>query len=735
MTEPSVPAASPREPEGRFGTFDGVFTPTLLTILGVILFLREGWVVGQVGLLGAFSVILLASAITIATALSLASVATNVRLGPGGPYAIIRRSLGLELGGSVGIPLYLSQACAVAMYVFGFREGWRWIFPEHPALVVDLITFGVILLIAFASATLALRLQFVVMALIVGSLVSALAGAAVRPLEGEIEWWRRASDPLGGTLYWTVFAVFFPAVTGVTAGANMSGELRRPSQAIPLGTLSAVGLATLVYLGVAVWLAIAAPPEELRENYTVLIDRAAWGPLVLAGLLGATFSSALSSLVGAPRILAALADHEVVPFHRRLRGRKGAEPRAALGFTALVVVACLMLRDLNAIAPLITMFFLITYAMINVVVLLEQRLAVVSFRPRFRLPLAVPLFGAVGAVFVMFVVNATFSLVSIALVGLVFGVLSRRHIPPRGGDVRSGLFLTLAEWAARRTRRLPGGQARAWKANLLLPVTNVEVSREQGDLVVDLTVPHGSVSLLGVGGASERASLHERLEAFAGELEAEGAATSVSVLEAGSTPEAIGRAIVHAMQTLESAVMHPNVLFVHSDGSLDPAFAAPLAHARELGLGAVVAVPEPGASTPPRRVRVYVRPQPGLWSVVAVSRHINLHLKVLLAYLLTRRWKGASLELVCAIEDPSWEKAARAYLEELVELTRLPRATTRTVHVGPFEEALDLQAPDDLALIGLSEEVPDAQLVARLRARARGTCLFVRDSGLEDALA
>ena len=127
----------------RFGTFTGVFTPTLLTILGVIMYIRVGWVVGTAGLLGAGAIMGLAILITTCTGLSLPSIATNTRIGDGGPYAIIAKSLGLEVGGAVGIPLYLTRPLGVAMYIFGFREGWLWLFPDHPPLLIDLLLLAV----------------------------------------------------------------------------------------------------------------------------------------------------------------------------------------------------------------------------------------------------------------------------------------------------------------------------------------------------------------------------------------------------------------------------------------------------------------------------------------------------------------------------------------------------------------------------------------------------------------
>ncbi len=308
VSEHSNPAPQPV----RFGTFTGVFTPTLLTILGVIMYVRLGWVVGNAGVLGALLVLALGLAITACTGLSLSSIATNTRIGVGGPYAIVSRSLGLEVAGSIGIPLYLTRPLGIAMYIFGFREGWQWVFPSHPAILVDLALFALLFGIAYRSADLAFRVQYVIMAVIAGSLVSIFAGAPTyAPVsEGVPLWGSFPGFPergLEGTDFWGVFAVFFPATTGILAGANMSGDLKDPRRAIPVGTLAAIAVSSLIYLAVAWWVSRAGTPDELVNNYNVIIDRAAFPPLVLAGLLGATFSSALAGLVGGPRILLAMA--------------------------------------------------------------------------------------------------------------------------------------------------------------------------------------------------------------------------------------------------------------------------------------------------------------------------------------------------------------------------------------------------------------------------------------------
>ena len=117
--------------KGRFGTFAGVFTPDVLTILGVIMYLRLGWVVGNAGMLGAIVIILLAKSITLCTGLAMSSMTTNIKIGAGGAYSIISKSLGLEAGGSIGIPFYISQTLAAALYIVGFTEGWLLLFPSH----------------------------------------------------------------------------------------------------------------------------------------------------------------------------------------------------------------------------------------------------------------------------------------------------------------------------------------------------------------------------------------------------------------------------------------------------------------------------------------------------------------------------------------------------------------------------------------------------------------------------
>ena len=486
----------------KFGTIQGVFVPTSLTILGVIMYLRQGWVVGNAGVVGAVLIILLASGITLMTSLSMSSITTNIRIKAGGAFSIISQSLGLEAGGAIGIPLYLAQAFAVAMYIFGFREGWIWIFPAHSPLLVDFLTFALVFGIAYVSTDFAFKIQYFIFAIIIGSLISIIIALFNTPLNTDLQLFGSypgsPESNFSGTNFWLVFAVYFPAVTGIMAGANMSGDLENPRSSIPVGTLSAVLLCTLVYLGLVVVVAMLATPEELVNNYYILIEKAFWAPIVIAGLLGATLSSAISSLVGAPRIMYALADSKILLRNNALSSvdEKG-EPRNALYITSLLVLFSLLLRDLNAIAPLLTMFFLITYAMINFVVLVEQGLSQVSFRPTFKVPIIVPLLGAAGCLFAMFIINATVSFISVGLVFAAYILLMQKKFTTSEGDARSGLFNAVAEWSAKIVNKLPDAKERSWQPNTIVPAHRVADVVRSYKILFSLAQPKGSIKIIG----------------------------------------------------------------------------------------------------------------------------------------------------------------------------------------------------------------------------------------------
>lgn len=715
-----------------FGTFGGVFLPTLLTILGVIMYLREGWVVGNAGLLGAWVIILLAFAITGFTGFSLASITTNIRIGAGGAFNIISQSLGLEVGGSIGIPLYLAQALAVSMYIFGFRAGWQWIFPDHPALLIDLVTFGILFAIAFVSAGLAFRIQYLILAVIILSLISIAVAAFQGSMQYPVQWLGdfpgSTANNFAGIGFWAVFAVFFPASTGIMAGANMSGELKNPRKSIPIGTLSAIGLSLVIYLALAYWLARSATVDELTGNYTVMIDKAAWGPPVLAGLLGATFSSALSSLVGAPRILQALGQHRVVPASDWLTKKTArGEPRNALLLTGAIVLGALMLRNLNAVAPLITLFFLITYAMINVVVSLEQSMKLVSFRPLFRVPRLVSALGAFGCAFAMIVVNPTFSIIAIAVVLVIHAVLIRRHLEAPFGDVRSGLFVAVAEWAAKKVGDLSAARERTWKANLLLPVEEIKQVRRDFGLIRDISYPKGFLKVIGLTGRVKEEKLTEELPALIEKFQDEKIFASWTVISAAT----FGDNLQAGIETFGGTFFRPNLLFVTLPESPERQgeLVEIIETARQNQIGVLLfADPERRGLDPCRRINVWFTDRGPDWEVSMDLE--NQDLAILIGYKLMRN-REAALCFVAALKDDGQAAAAERFLDNISALARIPEADIAIQPGGP-ERSLEVD-PGDFNIMPMAEK-PDFDDLRRICEQLGTACLFTLDSGEEGAL-
>ena len=431
----TVPASS-----SGLGTFGGVFTPSILTILGVIMYLRLGWVVGNVGLWGTLIIVTLSTAITLLTALSICAIATDRVVRVGGAYYMISRSLGIETGGAVGIPLYFAQALSVALYTIGFAESVVSTFGHLNQLYVALIVTVAVAILAITSAQLAIKAQYFIMVAIVLSLISLIFGKSLEPTE--IEMWGAAS----GESFWTVFAVFFPAVTGIMAGVNMSGDLRDPIRSIPVGTLAAVGVGYLVYMSLPILLANRADAVTLIENPLIMQQMAFWGPAILMGVWGATLSSAIGSLLGAPRVAQALARDRVLPSWLSWLGRGSGEddePRLGTILTLGVVIAAVCIGELDLIAPILSMFFLTTYLVLNIAAGIEGFLKSPSFRPAFRVHWSLSLLGALGCLAVMFLINALATIVAAIIVLIIYFWLQRRQMQTNWGDARRGIWMTL----------------------------------------------------------------------------------------------------------------------------------------------------------------------------------------------------------------------------------------------------------------------------------------------------
>ncbi len=454
--------AAPAERQG-LGTFGGVFTPSILTILGVIMYLRFGWVVGNAGLRNTLIIVTIATAITLLTGLSIAQISTDQAVRTGGAYYMVSRSLGTEIGGAIGVPLYLAQALSVALYTLGFAESVNAVAPDLPIRPLAIGTTVAVTALALLSARTAIRAQYVIMAAIAVSLVSFFIGSgSPDPVEA-------VPDGFVPEEFWTVFAVFFPAVTGIMAGVNMSGDLKNPRRSIPRGTLAAIAVSYVVYMAIPVVLDQRATIEELVDDPLVMRQLSFWGPAILIGVWGATLSSALGSILGAPRILQALARDDILPKPLRILGRGSGsndEPRVGTYFSLVLALVTVSIGDLNVVAPILTMFFLATYTVVNFVSAGERFLQNPSFRPTFRVHWSLSLLGAIGCAAVMFLINAPATIVAAAIVVAIWTLLRRRNSRARWGDIRQGMWVSIVRWAAGHVR--PSTHAKSWRPNILV---------------------------------------------------------------------------------------------------------------------------------------------------------------------------------------------------------------------------------------------------------------------------
>lgn len=449
----------------KLGTFGGVFTPSLLTILGVIMYLRFGWVVGNVGLIGTLLIVTLSTTITFLTSLSISAIATNAPVKGGGAYFLISRSLGAEIGGAVGIPLYLAQAFSVSLYVIGFSESVVAIFPALDMKWVGIVTTLALGGLALFSTTATIKSQFFIMGLIALSLLSLIFGSPMEDSNVEL-WGVPAAQSVD---FWQVFAIFFPAVTGIMAGVNMSGDLKNPSKSIPKGTFMAIGVGYLIYMVLPVILASRADASTLIDNPLIMQDIAIWGGAIVLGIWGATLSSATGSLLGAPRVLQALANDKILPKWARVFSKVGGKekiPRAATLFTIAITLLTVYFGNLNLIAPVLTMFFLTTYAVLNITAATERFLGSASFRPKFKVHWVFSLLGALGCAGVMFLINALATLMAFLVIGVIFVWLERRKIEATWGGLGRGVFSSIIRYALFRLEK--ESNAKSWRPNILV---------------------------------------------------------------------------------------------------------------------------------------------------------------------------------------------------------------------------------------------------------------------------
>ena len=697
----------------QFGTFQGVFTPSILTILGVIMFLRFGWVLGNVGLPATLLIVTLASSITLLTGLSLSATATNMHVGRGGAYYVISRSLGLEVGAAIGLPLFFAQALGIAFYISGFAEAvvaavdvspWLAHLPPLPIelteeRLVAVVTLLGLTLLAMISADLALKTQFLILALIGCSLISFFMGSA--PSETLLDPKTAIPARLG---FWVVFAVFFPAVTGIEAGIAMSGDLKSPSKSLPLGTLGAVLTGYAVYMAIPVMLQWQVPDHRLLlVRPLIMADIARWGALILAGVWAATLSSALGALLGAPRTLQALAGDRLLP---RFMGRgygKTNDPHLATVLSFLVALAALLVGDLNMIAPILSMFFLTSYGLINLSAGLEGLIESPSWRPAFRFPWWGSLLGALACLAVMLMIDIGATITATLVTGTIYIAMKRRELRAHWGDMRRGLLMLLVRVAIRHLRHRPPDE-RSWRPNILVFSGSPQSRWHLIELAQALARGPSYLTLATImptekWNAERVGSLKKSIGQY---LNKRGVEAMVKIYPS----EDVFAGAEALMKGYGFGPLEPNTVVIGDSQRPEnlQAFTRLILGAHRLGRNLVL-VREPEA--PPEEAVLPEKPRIDLWW--RGGKQNNIGLMITLAYLLSRseRWTESRVILKRIVEDESERAESEKYLSDFVVEQRLNMEVEVTISNGrPFFEILR-ESSEDATMVFLGMQKPE----------------------------
>jgi amino acid transporter len=426
--------------KNKFGTLP-VFLTAISTILGAIMFLRFGYAVGSVGIYGTLAIIAIGHAVTIPTAMALAEIATNQKVEGGGEYYIISRSFNLVIGAAIGIALYFSQAISVAFYVIAFAEAFNSLFTWliatyelHPTVeyllslkqTVSLpALFLLTAVVLTKGADLGVKMLYVVVATLTVSMIAFFVGS---PIDAATEQNLTSSITPETVGFFTVFAVIFPAFTGMTAGVGLSGDLKNPSKSIPLGTLAGTIVGMIIYVFIGYKLYASASPGALTNIDNLVMADIAWQGfwIIPLGLAAATISSALGSIMVAPRTLQAIARDNVMPSEAvnkwLAKGTdKGDEPFNATLVTVFIAVIFIMMGEINMVAEVISMFFMVTYGSLCLISFLQHFAADPSYRPTFKSRWYISFIGALMCFGLMFFMNTLYAVLSIGMMlGLYF---------------------------------------------------------------------------------------------------------------------------------------------------------------------------------------------------------------------------------------------------------------------------------------------------------------------------
>lgn len=426
-----------------------VFTTAISTILGAILFLRFGYSVAHTGFLGTVAIIFIGHLVTIPTAMAVAEIATNQKVEGGGAYYIISRSFGLNIGAAIGIALFFSQAVSVSFYIIAFAESLtpfaEYIHVNYPQLgfissflidkkAVGLSAMGLLSILMLSKGTnVGVKALYGIVVLIFISLIMFLLGKSYINFE-DVDFVATIEKP---DSFFHVFTIIFPAFTGIAAGLGLSGDLSNPKRSIPRGTLIATATGIFIYLLVTLKLITSVSLDDMASDQLIMSKIAIWGPIIPIGLGAAALSSALGSIMIAPRTLQALGIDDIFPSWRinswiSREKNSNKEPVNASVISIIIAFIFIYVGDIDFVAEVIAMFFMVTYGALNSISFLEHFSADPSFRPTFKSHWYISLTGALFSFWLMFQMNFLFAFLSLVFMGIIYLYISSNNTDKAG---------------------------------------------------------------------------------------------------------------------------------------------------------------------------------------------------------------------------------------------------------------------------------------------------------------
>ena len=744
-------AGSPSENVAKFSTFSGVFLPSILTIVGVIMFMRAGFVIGQAGILNALIILVIAKSITLLTSFSISAIATNIEVKGGGAYYLISRTLGPEFGGTIGLTLFFAQALSVPFYIIGFSEALTSTVSKYfPAFssYFNYITFStaaVLFLIVFKSAQWAIKVQYIVMVILLLSIIVFLGGAILKFDTAVFKENWVASYTESSINFWVIFAIYFPAATGIMAGVNMSGNLKNPTRSIPLGTFAAVGVGFLVYGAQIILCGGSIARNDLSTApYVSLLNVAAFGLwfFVTMGVFAATLSSAIGSFLGAPRILQSLAQDDILrPTKWFGKLSSGGEPRRALWLTLAITLATLYYARggsgggaLNAVAIIVTMFFLWTYGITNLAAFVESFGHNPSFRPRFKLfHWMLALLGAVGCIGTAFLIDARAAIAAIAVIAGLFFYVRKFVLQTSFGDARRGFYYSLVQTNLIKLEHAPM-HAKNWRPTIVVFTGNPDSRLTLAKYADWLGSGRGIVIIVALIVGKIEINIEQRKHMI----------TILNEFIKKNRIQAFPQVLVtpnlelgmnQILQCTSIGPLKPNLAILgwSADSSRAQYFIHHLQTAHMMDMSLIILY-DNGLPVLDRKVKKRI----DIWW----RGRENGSLMAILAYLISldSDWSNVSIRFLRVTEKNESHEDAYNELKMLIDASRMTALVNIIDSEKPFQELLHTYS-DDATVVLLGFQIPPAEKAAEFQSvfssllKGLPTTLLVNSNGEADLLA